>query len=100
MMQASLQAPSQVAALIPPPQHMHRQQAPPYHPLPLMPAQYTQSSVQNDGSSMQRQILAWQNRAATGPWLLQLPYTSHNNPVAQQGMYSNDQVLACQLSVL
>ena len=68
-----------------------------YQPLALMGPQQQQQQQQspaNDAASMQRQMLAWQMQQLrpTRQQPLQLPYTSHVNPMAQQDMYQDDQV--------
>ena len=108
MMQATLQAQYEPLALMPAPQQMQRQQQQQqqqpavYHQLALMPPQ----RMQPDFASMQRQALPWQQQQQVQQQLqqqlhrqpmrqqqlLQLPYTTHNNPAAQQG---DEQVSAC-----
>lgn len=91
-MQATLQAQYEPLALMPAAQQMQRQKQAQYQPPMLMPMQHMQPSGQ-DAASMQRQMPAWQARQPASPQLLQLPYTSHNNPAAQQEMYLDEQVI-------
>lgn len=102
MMQATLQAQYEPLALMPAPQQMQRQQQqqPVYQHRALMPPQHVQPAA-HDLPSMQRQLLAWQQRQQQPirQQLMQLPYTSHTNPAAQQDMYADDQVCSSALQL-
>lgn len=114
-MQATLQEQYEPLALMPAPhqqmqrQQQQQQQPAVYHQLALMPPP---QRMQPDFASMQRQALPWQQQQQLQQQqqvqqrlqqqlqrqpmrqqqLLQLPYTTHNNPAAQQG---DEQVSAC-----
>ena len=97
MMQATLQAQYEPLALMPAPQQMQRQQQQQavYQHLALMPPQSMQPAA-HDFPSM---LLPWQQqRQPMKRHLMQLPYTSHNNPAAQQDEYTDDQVKAFRSS--
>ena len=91
-MQATLHAQYEPLALMPAAQQMQMQKQAQYQPPLLMPMQHMQPAG-HDAASMQRQMLAWKARQPASPQLLQLPYTSHNNPAAQQEIYLDAQVI-------
>ena len=102
MMQATLQAQYEPLALMPAPQQMQRQQQQQqqhavYQQLALMSPQHMQPAAHVDSPIIQRQLLPWQQqqqlqRQPIRQQLMQLPYTSHTNPAAQQDVYTDDQV--------
>ena len=107
MMQATLQAQYEPLTLMPAPQQMQRQQQQQqavYQQLALMSPLHMQPAT-HDFPNMQRQVPSWQQqqlqRQPIRQQLMQLPYTSHTNPAAQQDVYADDQVSfvlpGCQL---
>ena len=102
-MQATMQAQYEPLTLMVPQQQQMpysnmqgaKQRQAQYEPLALMgPQQQQQQAAGGDVGSMQRQMLAWQMQQL---WPirqqpLQLGYTSHVNPVAQQDGFQDDQV--------
>ena len=62
------------------------------------PQQHQQPQSATDAASLQRQMLTWQMQqlrpVRPQPLQLQLPYTSRDNPVAQQDTYRDAQVNA------
>ena len=98
-MQATLQAQYEPLALMPVPQQMQRQQQQQqqavYQQLALMSPQRMQPAA-HDFPNIQRELLSWQQqqlqRQPIRQQLMQLPYTSHNNPAAQQEVYADDHV--------
>ncbi len=102
-MQATMQAQYEPLTLTAPQQqHMPysnmqgvKQRQAQYEPLALMgPQQQQQQAGGGDVGSMQRQMLAWQMQQLrpVRQQALQLGYTSHVNPVAQQDNFQDDQV--------
>lgn len=104
-MQATLQAQYEPLALMPAPQQMQRQQQQQqqavYQQPALMSPQHMQPAIQ-DFPNIQRQLPSWQQqqlqRQPIRQQLMQLPYTSHTNPAAQQDVYADDQVSASRIA--
>lgn len=106
MMQATIQAQYEPLTLMAPQQQQMpysnmqgaKQRQAQYEPLALMsPHQQQQQQQQAGGGdvgSMQRQMLAWQMQQLrpVRQQPLQLAYTSHVNPVAQQDGFQDEQV--------
>jgi len=103
MMQATMQAQYEPLTLMVPQQQQMpysnmqgaKQRQAQYEPLALMgPQQQQQQAAGGDVGSMQRQMLAWQMQQLrpVRQQPLQLAYTSHVNPVAQQDGFQDDQV--------
>ncbi len=100
-MQATIQAQYEPLTLMPPQQQQMpysnmqgaKQRQAQYEPLALMGPQQQQAAG-GDVGSMQRQMLAWQMQQLrpVRQQPLQLAYTSHVNPVAQQDGFQDDQV--------
>jgi len=104
MMQAAIQAQYEPLTLTAPQQQQMpysnmqgaKQRQAQYEPLALMGPQQQQQQQAGGGEvgSMQRQMLAWQMQQLrpVRQQPLQLAYTSHVNPVAQQDGFPEDQV--------
>ena len=101
-MQATIQAQNEHLTLMAPQQQQMpysnmqgaKQRQAQYEPLALMGPPQQQQGAGGDVGSMQRQMLAWQMQQLrpVRQQPLQLAYTSHVNPVAQQDGFLEDQV--------